>query len=345
MEEEGLIRAHPTLNKLIKIVKGERAYCIKDEGDEESTLLLTCNAGEEKDQEAWFLDSGASNHMTGKKNLFVTLDESVKSSISFGDNTKVAIKGKGDILIQTKNGAHQFISQVKENGNMLIVCLYIDDLIFTRNSPLMFEEFKKEMAEEFDMTDIELMSYYLGIEVKQSDDGIFISQKAYAVKILKEFNMENCQLVSTPVERRTKLSRYDDCEKVNPTLYRKLVGNLRYLTCTMLDILYGVGLISQYMEALTTIHMKAAKRILHYVKGTMDYGLFYSASNNFRLVGYSDSDWGGDIDDRKSTTGFLFFIGEAAFTWSLKNQPIMTLSTCEAEYIAAASCVYHAIWL
>ncbi|XP_057996502.1 uncharacterized protein LOC131175844 [Hevea brasiliensis] len=91
-------------------IKDERAYCTKDEGDEESTLLLTCNAKEEKDQKAWFLDSGASNHMTGKKNLFVTLDESVKSSISFGDNTKVSIEGRDDILIQTKNGAHQFIS-------------------------------------------------------------------------------------------------------------------------------------------------------------------------------------------------------------------------------------------
>ena len=233
----------------------------------------------------------------------------------------------------------------KENGDMLIVCLYVDDLIFTGNNLEMISEFKREMATEFEMTDIELMSYYLGIEVKQSNDGIFISQNNYAKKILKEFNMENCQPVSTPVECGTKLSRFDDGERVNPTLFRKLVENRRYLTCSRPDILYGVGLISRYMEAPTCLHMKAAKRILRYVKGTLDYGLFYSSSKNFNLVGYSDSDWGGDIDDRKSTSGFLFCIGETAFTWSSKKQSIVTLSTCEAEYVAAATCVCHAIWI
>ena len=101
---------------------------------------------------------------------------------------------------------------------------------------------------------------------------------------------------------------------VNPTLFRKLVGNLRYLTCSRPNILYGVGLISRYMEAPTCLHIKTAKRILRYVKGTLDYGLFYSSSKNFNLVGYSDSDWGGDIDDRKSTSSFLFCVGEIAFT-------------------------------
>eukprot|EP00257_Ricinus_communis_P013310 XP_015570721.1 uncharacterized protein LOC107260780 [Ricinus communis] len=206
----------------------------------------------------------------------------------------------------------------------------------------MIEEFKKEMAAEFMMTDIGLMSYYLGIEVKQTNDGIFISQKSYARKIFKEFGMEQCQPVSTLIECGVKLSRYDDTEKVNPTLFRKLIGNLRYLTCTRHDILYGVGLINRYMEAPTNSYMKAGKRILRYVKGTSDYGLFYLPLESFSLVGYSDSDWGGDVDDRKSTTGFVFSIGEIAFTWSSKKQSIVTLSTCEAEYVVAAPCVCHA---
>ncbi|XP_074351809.1 secreted RxLR effector protein 161-like [Apium graveolens] len=93
------------------------------------------------------------------------------------------------------------------------------------------------------------------------------------------------------------------------------------------------------MEAPTTTHMKAAKRILRYLKGTMDYGLLYHYSNEFKLVGYCDSDRAGDIDDRKSTTGYVFFIGDTSFSWSSKKQPIVTLSTCEAEYVAACSCV------
>ena len=133
---------------------------------------------------------------------------------------------------------HEYELYVKkmENGDMIIICLYVDDLIFTSNNSAMVDEFKREMAAELKMTDIGLMSYYLGIEVKQSDEGIFMSQKNYATKVLKEFNMEDCQPVSILVECGSKLSRFDDAEKVNLTLFRKLVGNLRYLTCSRPDI-------------------------------------------------------------------------------------------------------------
>ncbi|GKV27388.1 hypothetical protein SLEP1_g36561 [Rubroshorea leprosula] len=242
---------------------------------------------------------------------------------------------------------HEHALYVKEDktGGFTLVCLYVDDLIFTSNNANMFEEFKKAMTQEFEMTDIGLMCYYLGIEVKQNEDGIFISQEAYAKKVLEKFEMANCKLVSTPIACGTRLSKYDESTKVDPSLYRSLVGNLRYLTCTRPDILYGVGLMSRYMEAPTSTYMKMAKRVLRYIKGTVDYGLTYSFSTNFQLYGYSDNDWGGDVDDRKSTTGFLFFLGDTAFTWCSKKQPIITLSTCEVEFVSAAACVCHAIWL
>jgi hypothetical protein len=133
---------------------------------------------------------------------------------------------------------------------------------------------------------------------------------------------------------------------VDPTIFRSLVGSLRYLTCTRRPyILYGVRLVSRYMELPTITHFKVAKRILRYIKGTIDFGLLYPSSNEFKFVGYSDSDWGGDVDDIKSTTGFVFYLGSLAFTWSSKKQPIVTLSTFEAEYVAATSSVCHAIWL
>ncbi|KAK2974858.1 hypothetical protein RJ640_001909 [Escallonia rubra] len=190
------------------------------------------------------------------------------------------------------------------------------DLIFTGNNPSMFKEFKNAMAQEFEMTDIGLMSYYLGIEVKQRDNGIFISQEGYAKEILKKFKMDDANPVSTPVECGVKLSKKDVGEKVDPTFFKSLVGSLRYLTCTRPDILFGVGLISRYMEAPTVTHMKAAKRILRYLKGTIEFGLFYSPSNNFKLSAYCDSDFAGDLEDRKSTTGFVFYMGDTAFTWS-----------------------------
>ncbi|KAK2989293.1 hypothetical protein RJ640_027330 [Escallonia rubra] len=218
-------------------------------------------------------------------------------------------------------------------GDILIVCLYVDDLIFTGNNVKMFDDFKKEMAKEFEMTDIGLMSYYLGIEVKQRDDGIFISQEAYAKEVLKRFNMENCNPISIPIEVENKLSRHVKEGPIDRTLFRSLVGSLRYLTCTRPDILFAVGYISRYMEKPTTYHFKVAKRILRYLKGTIDLGIFYPASGDMKLVGYSDSYWARDVDDRKSTTEFVFYFGEAAFTWTSNKQSIMTLSTCEAEYI------------
>ncbi|PWA98023.1 hypothetical protein CTI12_AA024020 [Artemisia annua] len=232
-----------------------------------------------------------------------------------------------------------------ERGSILLVCLYVDDLIFTGNSQSMIDELKKSMTGEFEMTDIGLMSYYLGIEVKQTDEGIFISQEGYAKEILKRFGMDKCNPVGTPIEHKAKPSKHDGGEAVDSTLFKSLVGSLRYLTCTRPDILFAVGLISRFMEEPTTKHLEIAKRILRYIKGTIDYGMFYSTSEDFKLVGYSDSDWAGNKDDGRSTTGFLFFLGNNAFTWSSKKQPIVTLSSCEAEYVATTSCVCHAIWL
>ena len=195
------------------------------------------------------------------------------------------------------------------------------------------------------MTNIGFMTYYLGIEVMQMEDEIFISQKGYANDILKKFEMLNSNSVGTPVECGVKLSKHDDEEKVNPTFFKSLVGSLRYLTCTRLDILFGVGPVSCYMEAPMMTHLNTTKRILRYLKDTLDYGLLYSPSKDFKFVGYSDSDWVRDMDDRKSNTGFVFYMGDTTFKWMSKKQPIVTLSTCESKYVAATSDVCHAIWL
>ncbi|KAG6386523.1 hypothetical protein SASPL_155426 [Salvia splendens] len=125
-----------------------------------------------------------------------------------------------------------------------------------------WREFKKAMTEEFEMTDIGLMAYYLGVEVNQREDGIFITQEHDAKEILKKFKMKDCKPINTPVECGVKLSKNDKEEKVDPTLYKSLVGSLRYLTCPRPNILYATGLVSRYMENPTTTHFKAAKRIL-----------------------------------------------------------------------------------
>ncbi|KAA0052395.1 putative copia-type polyprotein [Cucumis melo var. makuwa] len=173
----------------------------------------------------------------------------------------------------------------------------------------------------------------------------FISQERYTREILEKFNMINSKPITTPIETGTKLSKHEEGDDVDPSYFKSLVGSLRYFTCIRPDILFSVGLVNRFMESPTTTHLKVAKRILRYLKGTLDYGLFYSSSKEFKFEGYCDSDWAKDTNDRKSTSGYVFFIGNPAFTWSSKKQPIVTLSTCEAEYVVVALCVCHAVWL
>ncbi|KAK2976468.1 hypothetical protein RJ640_003077 [Escallonia rubra] len=189
-----------------------------EEKNMEDAIFLTYRGNEECKKNVWYLDTGASNHMCGRKELFTDLDETIKGEVTFGDSSKIPMKGKG-----------------------------------------MFTNFKKAMTKEFEMTDIGEMSYFLGVEVKQMEDGIFMSQKKYAEQILSRFRMKDCNPVAIPAE--------------------------------------------------------------------------------------TDSNYGRDLDDRKSTSGYAFHIGSAIFSWSSKKQQIVALSTCEAEYIAAAACTCQAIWL
>ncbi|KAG6527467.1 hypothetical protein ZIOFF_009569 [Zingiber officinale] len=175
-------------------------------------------------------------------------------------------------------------------------------------------EFKSTMTREFEMTDLGLMKFFLGLEVRQGKTGIFVSQEAYAKEILKKYKMESCNPVSTPMEPGAKLSKFDGGERVDASKYRSLVGSLRYLTCTRSDLALSVGIVSRFMEEPVHSHWKALKRILRYIIGTVSLGLYYTNAADYKLVGYSDSDWCGDLDDRKSTSGYVFFMGDTAFT-------------------------------
>jgi len=189
----------------------------------------------------------------------------------------------------------------------LIVCLYVDDLIYTGN--LSIDMFKSTMKKKFEMTNLELMNYFLGIEVTQNDKGIFICQSKYARDVLKRFRMINCSPVSTPMVVSTQLSRDQNEMDFDSIIFRKLVESLMYLTATRPDIMYGVSLISRFMDTPKNSHWQAGKRLLRYIAGTMNHGILYSTSNNIQLVGYTDNDFAGSIDDRKSTSGYAFHLG------------------------------------
>ena len=237
---------------------------------------------------------------------------------------------------------HTLFLKKSERG-ILIVCLYVDDLIFSGNDESMFSKFKQSMMAEFDMTDLGRMRYFLGIEVHQKGDGIFLSQRKYTQEVLERFGMEDCNPVHNPIVPGLKMVRDENGVKVDGTMYKQIVGSLMYLIATRPDIVYSVNLISRFMEHPTQLHLVAAKRILRYLKGTLGFGMFYKKGGKLKLIGYTDSDYAGDVEDRKSTSGYVFMLSSGAISWSSKKQPIVTLSTTEAEFITAASCSCQAI--
>ena len=237
---------------------------------------------------------------------------------------------------------HGLYVKTNDYGDLLILCLYVDDVIFTSNFK-MIGDFKHIMTKEFEMTNLNLMSYFLGIEVIQGDDGIFIHQRKFAIEFLKKFKMEDSNPFKTPIETEIKHTKEGDGRTVDATYFKQIVGSLRYLTCTRPDLCYTVGLVSRYIESPRQVHLQVVKRIMCYIKGTTAFGVFYSSSKKIEIVGYSDSDWGGDSDERKSNSGNCFMIGKTICLWSSKKQSIVALSTCEAEYVATAASACQSI--
>ncbi|CAL5403117.1 unnamed protein product [Camellia sinensis] len=233
----------------------------------------------------------------------------------------------------------------ESDGKLLIVCLYVDDLIYIGNDSAMFDAFKSSMMKEFAMTDLGMLHYFLGIEVIQSSDAIFLSQRKYAQDILAKFQLQHCNSVGTPIDLGLKLTKDPEGKKIDNILYKQMVGSLMYLTTTRPDIMHGVSLISRYMEHPTELHLLAAKRIFRYLKGTTDFGILYRKGEQSSLIGFTDSDYAGDSNDRKSTSDYVFMMGSGVISWSSRKQPIVTLSTTKAEFVAATSCACKAIWL
>ncbi|KAF3667702.1 hypothetical protein FXO37_09904 [Capsicum annuum] len=235
--------------------------------------------------------------------------------------------------------------KIGENGKMLIACLYVDDLIFMGNNSDMFSDFKKCMMDEFDMSDLGKMYYFLGLEVVQSDDGIFVSQKKYMREILNRFKMQHCNPTNIPVEFGLKLTKAGSEKKTDSAFYKQIVGSLMYLTATRPYIMYVFSLVSRYMECPTEMHILAAKRILCYLQGTKDFEIFYRKGERADLIGFTDSDYAGDQDGRKSTSGYVFMLGAGAVLWSSKTQTVVTLSSTEAKFVAATACACQVIWI
>jgi hypothetical protein len=231
-------------------------------------------------------------------------------------------------------------------GNTLLVGVYVDDLVITGTKDAEVATFKEEMKATFQMSDMGLLSFYLGIKVHQGDSGIMLQQTAYVERVVELAGLTDCNPPLTPMEERLKLSCDSMTDEVDATQYRRLMGSLHYLIHTQSDLAFSVGYVSRFMQRPTMEHQQAVKRNICYVAGTLDHGLYYSrCPGEAHLIGYNNSNHAGDIDTSKSTSEILFFFSKCLVSWQSVKQQVVALSSCEAEYVATSTASTQALWL
>ncbi|GKU92084.1 hypothetical protein SLEP1_g5859 [Rubroshorea leprosula] len=222
----------------------------------------------------------------------------------------------------------------KTARGMVLLLLYVDDMIITGDDVTSVKELKQSLNQKFEMKDLGVLSYFLGLEVTSSDDGYLLSQVKYASDLVSKAELNDGKSVSTPLEPNVKLTPMDGSPLSDPTRYRQLVDSLVYLTTTCHDIAYVVHIVSQFIVAPHSTHYAAVLRIIRYVKGTLFHGLHFSANSSLVLRTYFDANWAGDPSDRRSTTGYCLFLGNSLISWWSKKQAIPSRFSIEAKYKA-----------
>jgi hypothetical protein len=219
------------------------------------------------------------------------------------------------------------MSKNDENGNVALVSLYVDDLIITGSDCRLIEDIEIHLAQSLEMKDIGERHYCLGLKIWREGGKTMVTQSKYTREIVERFNMSESKAVSTPLEYNAKLSSLDETRSTNGIQYRQLEGSLNYLTTTRPNIAHSFIILSQFMAKTMEIHWIDAKKVLQYLKGTVNFGIMYTDNCDVELTGYSDSDWAGNSDDMKSTSGYTFNIGTGIVSWSSNKQPIVSLSS------------------
>ena len=233
----------------------------------------------------------------------------------------------------------------KVNNRMTCLIIYVDDMVITGDNEEEIRDLKEKLFKEFEMKDLGNLKYFLGIEVYRSKKGIFINQKKCVLDLLAEVGMLDCKPVDTPMAVNHKLQTSPEGETADRETYQKLVGKLIYLSHTRPDIAYAVGVVSRFMHSPQIQHLETVTRILRYLKGTSEKGVFYGKNGHLDLVAYADADWAGDIDSRKSTSGYFTLIGGNLVTWRSKKQKVVALSSAEAEFRGVAKGIIEILWL
>ena len=236
---------------------------------------------------------------------------------------------------QTSSDYSLFVKFIGDQISILLV--YVDDIVLTGNSISELAAIKSILHQHFRIKDLGPLKYFLGIEVAQSEKGICLSQRKYCLDLLEDSGLLGAKPASVPMDSTTRLYQDQSPLLSDPFVYRRLVGRLIYLTTTRPDIMYATQQLSQFMASPTESHLQAAKHVLRYLKTSPGKGLFFPRESEIQLLGFSDSDWAGCPDTRRSLTGYCFFLGNSLISWKTKKQTTVACSSTEAEYRALAN--------
>ena len=233
----------------------------------------------------------------------------------------------------------------KHKDKVLLVQIYVDDIIFGSTDEKLCKRFSKLMQSKFEMSMMGELNFFLGLQVKQTEEGIFINQAKYIKDLLKKYGMESASPMKTPIAPATKLDKDENGKSIDITQYRGMIGSLLYLTASRPDIMFATCICARFQANPKESHLSSVKRIFRYLKGIPYLGLWYPKESSFDLIGYTDADYAGCKIDRKSTSGTCQLLGNRLVSWFSKKQNSVSTSTAEAEYIAAGSCCAQILWM
>lgn len=241
-------------------------------------------------------------------------------------------------------------------GTQVYMLVYVDDIILTGNNPGAIDQIVRSLSQTFALQDMGALSYFLGVSVAYDGPNLFLSQQQYVLDILQLAGLTDAKPVSTPLPTGASLSLGDSPLFENPVRYRQVVGALQYVTLSRPDITYAVNKVCQFMHSPSNNHWSAVKRIVRYLKGTSGFGLRLTPSSDTTIhaygdatsplvTAYSDADWAGCPDDRRSTGGYAIYLGSNLVSWAARKQKTVSRSSTEAEYKALADTVAEVTWL
>lgn len=246
----------------------------------------------------------------------------------------------GFIMCQSDNSL--FVRHDRDSITILLV--YVDDILLTGSNSGYITQLLTVLHQHFAMRHLGELNHFLGIEFIPTASSIILSQQRYITQLLKKAGMEDCKSSPTPMEATKVFNSTLDLPYTDSKSYRSLVGALQYLTITRPDITFAVNKACQFMHEPLQSHYQLLKRILRYLKGTLNYGLYYT-SGPLLLHAYAVADWAGDQVDRRSVSGYCIYFGNNPIMWTSKKQVIVSRSSTEAEYRSLASTTAEICWI